>query len=62
MLWNKDGRLTPIANTARLFSACVEHGSDNHESGGDSTFTDPEEKANGKETTERGASSMTAAA
>jgi hypothetical protein len=48
----------PITNTARLFSACVEHGRDDHESGGDSTFTDPEEKTNGKETTERGTSSM----
>ena len=52
------GGLTPITNTACHLSACVEHGSDDHESGGDSTFTHPEEKANGKETTEGGTSSM----
>lgn len=32
--------LTPITDTASLFRTGIEHGGDDHESGGDGTFTD----------------------
>lgn len=54
------GGLTPITNTTGLFCASIEHGSDDHETGGDGAFADTEEKANGKEGTKGGAGSMAA--
>ena len=53
-------RLTPITNTSCLFRAGIEHGGDDQESRGDSTFTDTEEKAYGKKGAKRGASRVAA--
>jgi hypothetical protein len=42
-----------------MLSSCVEHGTDDHEARRDGTFTDSEDEADGKETSEVLASSMT---
>jgi hypothetical protein len=42
--------LTPINNSSRVLSPRIKHGTDNHKSGRDGTFTDSENETNGKET------------
>ena len=52
--------LTPIANTGSVFSPCVKHRTDNHETRCDGPLTHTKNESNSEETSEVLASSMTA--
>ena len=51
--------LTPITNTSRELSPRIKHGTDNHKSRRDGTFTNSENETNDKETGKVFASRMT---
>ena len=51
--------LTPITNTSRELFPRIKHGTDNHKSRRDGTFTNSENKTNDKETGKVFASRMT---
>lgn len=40
--WINEPGLTPVTDTLRLLGMSIEHGCDNHEAGGDSTFAHPQ--------------------
>ena len=52
-------KLTPVANALGLLLARVEHGGDNHEAGGDGSFTNTKESTAGEQPTEARARCMT---
>jgi hypothetical protein len=52
--------LTPIANTSSMFSPCVKHRADNHETCCDRPLTHTKDESNNEETGEVLASGMTA--
>lgn len=52
-------RLTPVSHSQRLFLARVEHGADNHETGGDGALAHPQNDTNDEESSEIRACRMT---